>query len=435
MCMQLQEMSSNDLESCDWESETGQSIGSECEWSSEDSIQFINSTPVTKRPKIQLDLKITTPANGVGFNSSIETCDWSACELNSTFDSVPFTPVHLQVAASKAAGSSAGPVAISPRARCPTSDGIKRHGLRRSPRKFKNRPSFTTRSPSPKTSRSSGRVCYPRRSPRKSRKRLSFSTSPPTISSPPKAVDTKPTYTINCRQRKLSFSSEKFYQPAVSPPSRNTSFLGKEETWSLFDVMGTHGCENKCVPYIHNLTEYDVLSAHSSFTAKTPADQRKWLFDYLATHCPNNEFGLKEPKKLTYHLCGKNVCLPVWLAVLSISSSRFYEVRREFMDGMIQPAPKRSRSLAVKSQQAIAWMESYFDRIGDKRPDKDGIYLPTCLTEKAIYDKMVEELQERVVCFSQFNKIFRKSFSHVSIPKVFISAYIQYLTCILLYSH
>ena len=138
---------------------------------------------------------------------------------------------------------------------------------------------------------------------------------------------------------------------------------------------------------------------------------------------------------MTYHLCGKNVCLPVWLAVLSISSSRFYEVRREFMDGMIQPAPKRSRSLAVKSQQAIAWMESYFDRIGDKRPDKDGIYLPTCLTEKAIYDKMVEELQERVVCFSQFNKIFRKSFSHVSIPKVFISAYIQYLTCILLYSH
>ena len=76
------------------------------------------------------------------------------------------------------------------------------------------------------------------------------------------------------------------------------------------------------------------------------------------------------------------------------------------MAGMIQPAPKRSRPLAVKSQQAIARMKSYFDYLGDKRQDKDGIYLPTCLTEKAIYDKMVEELQERVVCYSQFNKTF-----------------------------
>lgn len=82
-------MSSTDFGSCDWESEARHSIGSECEWSSDNVIQLINSTPATKRPRI--DLKITTPANGVGFNSSMEVCDWSACELNSTRDS---TPVH-----------------------------------------------------------------------------------------------------------------------------------------------------------------------------------------------------------------------------------------------------------------------------------------------------------------------------------------------------
>ena len=37
-------------------------------------------------------------------------------------------------------------------------------------------------------------------------------------------------------------------------------------------------------------------------------------------------------------------------------------------------------------------MRSYFEHVGDKRPDKDGIYLPTCLTEKAIFSVMVEEL-------------------------------------------
>ena len=69
-------------------------------------------------------------------------------------------------------------------------------------------------------------------------------------------------------------------------------------------------------------------------------------------------------------------------------------------------------------------MTSFFDRIGDKRPDKDGIYLPTCLTEKAIYDRMIEELckgdREKAVCFSQFNKLFRTEFPNVTIPKVSI---------------
>lgn len=58
-------------------------------------------------------------------------------------------------------------------------------------------------------------------------------------------------------------------------------------------------------------------------------------------------------------------------------------------------------------------------RIGDKRPDKDGIYLPTCLTEYAIYSRMKEELSGNdIVCFSQFNKIFRSHFPNVTIPKV-----------------
>ena len=70
-----------------------------------------------------------------------------------------------------------------------------------------------------------------------------------------------------------------------------------------------------------------------------------------------------------------------------------------------------------KTMKSVAWMASYFDRVGDKRPDKDGIYLPTCLTERAIYARMADEISD-VVCFSQFNKIFRQKFPNVSIPKV-----------------
>ena len=72
--------------------------------------------------------------------------------------------------------------------------------------------------------------------------------------------------------------------------------------------------------------------------------------------------------------------------------------------------------------EAVAWMENYFDRIGDKRPDKDGIYLPTCLTKRKIFEIMTEELyqgnEEKAICFSQFNKLFKTDFRRVTIPKV-----------------
>ncbi len=64
-------------------------------------------------------------------------------------------------------------------------------------------------------------------------------------------------------------------------------------------------------------------------------------------------------------------------------------------------------------------MEQYFERVGDKRPDEDGIYLPTCLTEKKLYELMFEQLgTEQSISASQFNKIFKNDFKNVTIPKV-----------------
>lgn len=192
--------------------------------------------------------------------------------------------------------------------------------------------------------------------------------------------------------------------------------------WNLFNAMQLHGCEKNCVSTVHGLSEYDVLIAHASFSSKTAIEQRRWIFDYLATHCPNDSIGLKEVKNTAFFLCGRRVCLFAWLSLLSISSSRFYEIRKEFVDGQMEPSPKRPRSMSVNSQQAIAWMSSYFERVGDKRPDKDGIYLPTCLTEKAIHSRLIEELyrgeESDAVCFSQFNRLFRTCFPKVTIPKV-----------------
>ena len=84
---------------------------------------------------------------------------------------------------------------------------------------------------------------------------------------------------------------------------------------------------------------------------------------------------------------------------------------------------KLIKQKAAKSMGSIEWMRSYFNRIGDKRPDKDGIYLPTCLTRQIIYNMMLDEISDsdestEVIYFSQFNKLFTDHFPNVSIPKV-----------------
>lgn len=198
-----------------------------------------------------------------------------------------------------------------------------------------------------------------------------------------------------------------------------------KERWQLSAVMEMNGCATRCTTRVHGLTEYDVLVAHSTFWSKSYNHQQQWILDYFQNNCPNNDQGEKDPKNMQYLLCGRTVCQPVWIAAMSISSSRYYAIKSSFMDGNATvDTEKRPRSLAPKSLAAMAWMTSYFERVGDKRPDKDGIYLPTCLTEIAIYNTMVEELysgnSSEGICFSQFNKVFRTQFPNVTIPKVLI---------------
>lgn len=230
----------------------------------------------------------------------------------------------------------------------------------------------------------------------------------------------------NRKRKKLFDPSPASLRPTLPSPLACASFTCSspisEVDWNLFSAMETYGCQENCISTVHGQTEYDVLLAHSGFASKTTVEQRRWIFDYLATHCPNDDSGRKDVKNTTFLVCAKSVCLTAWLAVLSISSSRFYEIRKEFVNGQTEPTPKRPRSMSVKSQQAIAWMSSYFKQVGDKRPDKDGIYLPTCLTEKAIHSRMIQELyreeESQAVCLSQFNRLFRTNFPNVTIPKV-----------------
>lgn len=188
--------------------------------------------------------------------------------------------------------------------------------------------------------------------------------------------------------------------------------------WELSQIMETSGCSEGCVTKVHDLSEHDILISHSAYQSKPPPGRYSWIIDYFMNNCPNNSDGSKNIKDIKYTLCGKTVCKPVWQASLGITTSRFYEVRKAFLDGTCLKE-KRNRPMAPRTMRALSWMTDYFERVGDKRPDKQGIYLPSCLTERMIYSIMTEQLNEEdTICSSQFNKLFRTNFSHVSIPKV-----------------
>ena len=235
----------------------------------------------------------------------------------------------------------------------------------------------------------------------------------------PNATPPKASGGSMCVRRSPRVALKKNLSLDVDTACRSIPFGKEDAGWQLFHVMELNGCADCCASKVHGLTEYDILCAHASFTSKTVVQQQQWVFDYLTNNCPNNASGEKDPREMQFIICGKIVCSTLWFEILSLSNSRFYEIRKKFLAGQSQPTQKRMRSPSAKTMQSVAWMTSYFDRVGDKRPDKHGIYLPTCLTERSIYLRMVEELSEAgSVCFSQFNKIFHLQFPNVTIPKV-----------------
>ena len=249
----------------------------------------------------------------------------------------------------------------------------------------------------------------------------------PFSETPPREIEFEEEFPLTSTPCKSSFFEEVESAPLpTSTASRDdfvtnkstSTFYSKPNPWILSEVMEMTGCIEQCVTKVHGLTEHDILLSHSAYQSKTTSARFSWILDYFTSSCPNNIDGSKDVKNIRYSLCGRDVCKPVWQAALGISSSRFYEVRKAFSEGTCLNE-RSCRPMAPRTLRALSWMSNYFERVGDKRPDKKGIYLPSCLTERMMYSIMKEQTNEEdIICFSQFNKLFRTNFSHVSIPKV-----------------
>ena len=184
--------------------------------------------------------------------------------------------------------------------------------------------------------------------------------------------------------------------------------------WDVFDVMKLNGCAEKCGEAIHHLLPVNILSYHYYFTTLPKSAKRQWLLDYFHTHSSNLE--------TTYIISGKTVCQKVWIATLGISPTSFYSIRKLFISGTVRVFAKPNRQPLQKTYEALGWMQQYFSLIGDHRPHRMMIHLPSCLSKVSVYKRMVSEFQSRqkgqFISKSQFFLLWDNHFNHVIIPAV-----------------
>ena len=84
-------------------------------------------------------------------------------------------------------------------------------------------------------------------------------------------------------------------------------------------------------------------------------------------------------------------------------------------------------NLLIWNESVSAWMDAYFNLIGDKMPDKNQIHLPSWETQKDIYSYYIGDIndrgmsEEKIAGISAFCKIWTEQFSNVVIPQVWVN--------------
>ena len=79
---------------------------------------------------------------------------------------------------------------------------------------------------------------------------------------------------------------------------------------------------------------------------------------------------------------------------------------------------------SLRTEQAIIWMERWFNDFGDNMPDTRMIHLPQFLTREAVYKEMAHDMHREgintsnIISLAHFYATWSDIFPHVSIPKV-----------------
>ena len=199
----------------------------------------------------------------------------------------------------------------------------------------------------------------------------------------------------------------------------NTRTEVGEELTKIGNILISPCCDKFC---LRHLTAMDVIDCKSEMAhCETAADRKKWLFSKLADNSSESSKGMALTK---YFVAGKEICTSAWCHVFSVSRCTLQRMQQRLTDvDRMEHGNAGKKRQNTKTEAAIAWMERYFNLIGDKMPDKDQIHLPCWENQKDIYYRYRTDLEQRgnqgeILGISMFYKVWGDSFSKVVIPEV-----------------
>ena len=166
---------------------------------------------------------------------------------------------------------------------------------------------------------------------------------------------------------------------------QNLTFSGASILWNAFDVAKMNGCTPQCSQGVHGISPLDILSYHHYFIPLPKSAKLQWIIDYIHLH------SLRESN--TFIIAGKSVCQNLWIATLGISTSLlFYKAKQKAYSGCLKISKSTECAPLQKPHEAIAWMHSYFNLVGDYMPNRMVVHLPSNLSKLSVYQRMVFDI-------------------------------------------
>ena len=253
-------------------------------------------------------------------------------------------------------------------------------------------------------------------------------------------------YSMTSNQGSLIFNDFDSYsavsdciQLDVSLPSTDDSFQSSslsrsiqpkqtsESSSASVSILGSNCCHVRCLA---SFNLFEIEGFQTSFKNRTRTDQQQFILDAIAVTVSKDRIKASSIFQHYLTLGGKRVCIAAFNRILGISRKRFNKVKELYSQGVTCATVRcYHRRKSIKFSTAVAWMDHYFNRIGDKMPHVEQIHLPHFLSKKTVYELMVQQLQdegisqEDIVSKPHFYSIWKENFHNCIIPKVSLIAY------------
>ena len=192
-----------------------------------------------------------------------------------------------------------------------------------------------------------------------------------------------------------------------------------DELTKIGNILVSSCCDKFC---LRHLTAMDVIACQSEMNFKGKTDQRKYLFSKLMDGSSQTSQGVISTR---HFVAGKEICPAAWCKVFCISyrTLRRMEQKIPLAEGVEHGNCGKKRK-NTKTEAALAWMDRYFNLVGDKMPDSNQIHLPCWENQKDIHYRYCCDLKARgsmeedLLGISMFYKVWTDNFSNVVIPEV-----------------